>query len=102
MAKGMAGAVQVVVAWTDMTGMRPTGRLVKFDGYNTKPEFEPCEEPKAVMWVRKATADDIGRAHRHIARELADMPRASVYTFPTTERDPLGRAKQLILAESGK
>jgi hypothetical protein len=52
----------LVLAWTSLTGLRLTGRLIRRDG-NDFPEFEPCPEAKACVW----------------SRDLADRPRGEAY-----------------------
>lgn len=50
-------------------------------------------EGKAVMWIRKGSDQDLEKARTHAAAE-----NRMVFTFPTTERNPLERAKQMVLS----
>jgi hypothetical protein len=49
---------------------------------------------KAVMWLNRGTEKDLEKAKVY-ARSQKDQ-RIAVFTYPTTERDPLGRAKKEI------
>lgn len=96
----------VVVAWTEMSGLRPTGRMCRPDGVNYRTEYETCLEAKAVVWLNHATPADLARAHAYAANMRVletDRIKVAVYTFPTWERDPLGKARARILPPvSGK
>ena len=83
----------IVVAWREETALVPTGRMTRFDGVNYRPEYRTDWEGKAAMWLRKGTEADIQKAKAHAAKEGW-----TVYTFPTSERQPLEKAKQAILA----
>lgn len=48
--------------------------------------------PKALIWLRKGTAADVAKAEAHARSEGW-----RVFTYPTGERDPLGRAKKDVL-----
>ena len=83
---------QIVIVKVEMTGMRPTGRNVMRD-LNWFPEFEPAAEAKACMWLHRGTDDDVRKA------AAAMSPEYTVYTFPASDRDPLGKAKAAALAD---
>lgn len=87
--------VQIVVAYTDMTGLKNTGRMIQKD-LNWFSEFVAVEAPKAAMWLRCGTQDDVSEAEAHMAREHSDT-RWAVYTFEKGHRDPLGEAKARIM-----
>lgn len=84
----------IVIAWTEMDGMRPTGRMVRFDGYNFKPEFETCSQAHAVIWLNRGTAEDRAKAEAYAA--TLNHPLVRVYNLATTTKDPLGVAKHRI------
>ena len=48
--------------------------------------------PKALMWLRKGTSADVAKAEAHAKSEGW-----RVFTYPTSEKDPLGRAKKDVL-----
>ena len=48
--------------------------------------------PKALMWLRKGTSADVAKAEAHARSEGW-----KVFVYPTSERDPLGRAKKDVL-----
>ena len=84
--------MQIVIAKVEMTGLRPTGRSVRFDGVNYRPQFEPAPEAKAAMWLRNGTDADVEKAISANARDGW-----KVYTFDKSERDPLGKARAAAL-----
>lgn len=55
-------------------------------------KWKDVDAAKALMWRNKGTEEDIETAHR-----FADAEGYTVFVYPTTERDPLGRAKKEIL-----
>lgn len=88
---------RIVVAWTEMTGFRPTGGMVMRD-LNWFPEYEVCRVAKAAMWTNKGTSADIEKAEAYITTEKRDRPDIAVLVYPVGEKDPLGRAKREMLA----
>ncbi len=84
----------IVIAWVTMDGLEPTGRDVRFDRYNTRPEFVAAPLAKACTWTcGSEDPDDLRAAHLHAKRYGY-----SVMTFPESEGDPLGRARSAALA----
>lgn len=53
-------------------------------------------DARAAVWLRRGGEFDIARANA-----WADTEGYRVFTFPTDERDPLGRAKALATADRG-
>jgi hypothetical protein len=86
----------IVVAWITKTGMEKTGRTVMRD-LNYFPEFKATWEGKAAMWKNKGTPEDLAKA-----KSYASSQGYRVYTFPTSEGDPLGKAKAMALREMPK
>lgn len=78
----------IVIAWAEQTALVPTGRHVMRD-MNWFPEFRAEWEGKAAMWLNRGTDSDVAKAKRYAASEGR-----TVYTFPTDERDPLGKARE--------
>ena len=91
--------MMVVLAYTDMTGLRQTGRMVQRD-LNWFPEMETVEEPKACVWLRRGTQADLAKASAHMDRDHADKIRRAVYALPVNHRDPLGEAKRRIMTQA--
>lgn len=87
---------QIVIAWTEMTGLKPTGKLIERDR-NLFPEFVTCPEARACMWLNKGAESDIERAQAHADSEREDKPDITVKVYPLNEEDPLGRAKREML-----
>ena len=86
--------IQIVVAWAEDTGLEPTGRMVRTDGVNYFPEFKVATEGKAAMWLGKATEADIAKAEAYAAEDGL-----GVYVYPSTEKDPLGKAKAAAVVD---
>lgn len=86
----------IVIVWTDMDGLRDTGRVERFDGYNYRPVLERCLRARSVIWLNRGTISDVAKAQTYAAQCGED--RASVYTYPTTENDPRGKAEAAVLA----
>lgn len=91
-------SAQIMIAYTDMTGLKPTGRMVRRD-LNWFPEFVPCEEPKAAVWLRSGTESDMVKARDYVTNNFADKVRVAVYAFPKECKDPLGAAKTKVMKE---
>ncbi len=92
----------IVIAWMTMDGLELTGKQVRYDGYNTRAEFRPAPLAKANVWLNDGTDADLQKAEAYLAREA---PGASiVLTFPSTEEEPLKRARSEIvdLFKAGK
>jgi len=85
----------IVLARTDMTGLRDTGQLERRDGVNWFPKFEPCPKASALVWLNEGTEADEAQA-----RDFAQREGYSVLIFPTSEPDPLGKARAAVLAKA--
>jgi len=93
-----SSAVQIVLArveddivasneWTTARG----------DGINPVPKLRIVKAARAAMWLRAGTADDVKKA-----RVFAADSGFLVFTYPQTEKDPLGKAKQDALAKAAR
>ena len=83
-------SMQIVIAWADMGGMRETGRLIERDR-NWFPQFKPCLQGHACMWLNEGTEEDLENAKRY-ARDNA----REVFVF-NGEDDPLMKARNLAV-----
>ena len=88
--------IQIVLAWTDMSGLEATGRQIVKD-MNYFPEFKPCVKAHAAMWLSKGTEADIEKARRHLESIKGDYLSARVFVYPREEKQPLERARKEIL-----
>lgn len=59
-----------------------------------RPKMEEVPDPKSLIWLNEGTATDLKKAKAYARQEGY-----SVFTYPTTERDPLGRAKKDVLVK---
>ncbi len=80
----------IVLARLD-TSHEWTGEPYRSDMGEPAPMRE-VQRPRACVWLLKGGPDDIVNAQAH-----ADSEGWHVFTFPPTERDPLGAAKRAVL-----
>lgn len=88
----MSALRTIVLAKVDMLGSRVTDELVRRDG-NWYPVVVPAKRATACVWLNEGTVDDEGKAATYAAKEGYRC-----FTFPTTEKDPLGRAREMAMA----
>ena len=86
---------QVVIAWTETVEV-PDGTPVAVDlgvrrGFRSEVQAHVC------MWLRKGEEADAVRARAYMASDYPETGR--VFTYPTSEQDPLGRARVDVLAK---
>lgn len=81
----------IVLARVEQTKLVETGRSVRRDG-NYFPELALTGEAKACVWLNRGNDEDLAKA-----RQFAATEGYTVFTFPTSERDPLTKAKALIM-----
>lgn len=87
----------IVIAWT-VTEMR-------YD--DDERRMKPTRIAKAAVWLNRGSAADYEEARAYAAAENEKRARSGdqtqgsmrVFVYPTTERDPLGRAKRDVMAE---
>jgi hypothetical protein len=91
--------VTIVVAWTeDEQELAPGQRSWRHD-LGERPKLVDVKKPYAAMWRNRGTETDIAKAHEYSRKENPKTGRVMVY--PTTEKDPLGRARKDVLAGRG-
>jgi hypothetical protein len=86
----------IIIAWLENDGTRLTDEWERFDGANYRRKLEVVPQAHAAVWVNRGTAADRQSAEDYVRRDHADKRRAAVFAFPTTEQDPLGRARREI------
>ena len=91
----------IVVAWRDMQGIEPTGRMEKFDGYNYRKEFRAAAMAHAVVWSCDVTAAEAEKARAWVDKEHLEADAIAVYVIPAAVEDPLAEARRRILSERG-
>lgn len=89
----------IVLAWTDEDGLQKTGRMVQRD-LNWFPEIESVRQGKAVIWLNEGTDADVDKAVE-FARNCGH-DHATVFCYPTSEQEPLARARQDVLKHAEK
>jgi hypothetical protein len=82
----------IVLAWTEVGAEVVRQRRVDL---GESPIMREVIIPHAAVWLNKGTLLDVAKAQAYAARETDKAIR--VLTYPTTERDPLGRAKADVL-----
>lgn len=88
----------LVIAWADKTGIRNTGRLERFDGYNFRNEIERCWEGKALVY--SSDMADKSRAAEHL-NTMTEYPIRRLFSLPDSE-DVLKIARTRILEQAEK
>lgn len=86
----------IVLAWLENTGTRDTGEFERFDGVNYRPKLEVVPQAKSAVWLNAGTAADVEKATDYAEANHAGDLKFAVFTYPTTEKDPLKRAKRDI------
>lgn len=82
--------IQIVIAWTEEEVQIVRARRTDL---GERPVTRSVQSPRAAMWLISGTDEDLTRARAWAAREGK-----TVFTFPTTEPDPLGQARIKIMA----
>lgn len=84
----------IVIAWitteTEWDG-KPYARDL-----GARPGMVEIRAPHAAMWLGRGFEADVEKARAHVEREYGAA--GMVLTYPTSEHDPLGRARAVILA----
>ena len=81
--------MRIVIAKVEMTALVPTGRFEMRDR-NWFPTYAAGPEAKGCMWLLDGSDVDVEKAK-------AAMPGYTVYTFPESETDPIGKAKAMAM-----
>lgn len=84
----------IALARVEMTGLRETDKLHRPDGVNWRPVMIPVPESAALVWRLAGDQSDLEKA-----KAFAETEGYSVFTFPTNERDPIGKAKSLAMLD---
>jgi hypothetical protein len=83
--------IQIVIAWTEEEIQIVKTRRTDL---GEQPVTRSVQSPRACMWLASGTDEDLARARAWAARE-----NKTVFTFPTSEPDPLGQAKIKIMTD---
>ena len=84
--------MKIVLAWTtEEPRLEREGRIDIGERHTFKME----RVPKAVMWKNRGSDADLVKARSYASEQ---GPGHHVFTYPTSERDPLGRAKKDVLS----
>jgi hypothetical protein len=86
--------MQIVYARAEQTKLVETGRMVTRD-LNYFPEMTATWEGRAGMYLRQGTSADVFEARRRLEPEGY-----TILTFPPEERDPLGKARDKVVAKA--
>lgn len=82
----------IVIAWVDDSGRKQDGIEMR-DG-EWRPKIVACQAAKAVVWLNEGSKSDILKAKEYAEKNLSG---AIVLTFPTTESNPLERAREAVM-----
>lgn len=93
--------VQIVIAWTEITELEKTGRMIQKDGVNWFPEYRPALAAKAAMWKIKGSLEDVKKAEKALESIASDAIASAVYVIPAEDRNPLATARAWIRGVGG-
>lgn len=88
--------LSVVVAWTEDARVIAPGQKAWRHDLGGLPKFVDVKEPRAAMWMNKGTRSDVEKAKAWVMKEHPTSGNA--FAYPTSEKDPLGRARRDILS----
>lgn len=87
--------MKIVLAWTtEEPRLEREGRI----DIGERHTFKMVRVPKAVMWLNRGSEKDLATAILYAAQQSTPQQPHHVFTYPTSERDPLGRAKKDVLS----
>lgn len=87
----------IVIAWVEEVQV-PDGRPFARD-LGALPGMSTERVGRACVWLLKGTSDDLIKASAFVR---TDHPGGFVFEYPTTERDPLARARKDALEQKQK
>lgn len=82
--------MQIVIAWTTETKITPNGKTEWRDGV-LREAYDLRPQGHAAMWLRDGDEGDLERAKAYAATEGYQ-----VLTYPESEADPLGNAREYV------
>lgn len=84
--------MEIVLAWVveDFEVVRERRRDL-----GERPELKTIYVPRTVMWLNSGTEADVKKATDYATKEKDH--KVLVFTYPKSERDPLGRAKKDVM-----
>jgi hypothetical protein len=88
--------ITIVTAWTEDTQEIAPGQKPWRHDLGERPRFVDTKKAHAAMWLNQGTRSDLDKANAWVTREYPDSGHA--FAYPTTESDPLGRARREILS----
>ncbi len=92
----MGVEMTIVVAWTtDAVEIDPKQKAWRHD-LGARPKMSDVKEARAAIWLNKGTQADLVKATTWVTKGYPGSGR--VFVYPTTEKDPLGRARKEIIA----
>ncbi len=91
--------VTIVVAWTEDTQELAPGQKAWRHDLGERPKLVDVKKPHATVWTNRGTPADLTKAYEYSRKTNPETGRVMVY--PTTEKDPLGRARKDVLEGRG-
>ncbi len=95
-----AELVTIVVAWTVEEHVYD-GKPYAAD-MGQRPGMRVERQGRAAVWLRQGTKADVRKAKEYAAKESGAERTMHVFVYPTTEQEPLERARRDVLALEGK
>ena len=85
---------KIVVAWTtEGHELEREGRI----DIGERHTFRTVRVPKAVMWKNRGDEKDLAKAKAYVAQQGTPDEPHYVFTYPTSERHPLERAREDVM-----
>lgn len=96
---GRTKPVTIVVAWTEDTQELAPGQKAWRHDLGERPKLVDVKKPHAAVWANRGTPTDVTKACEYSRK--TNPGTGLVMVYPTTEKDPLGRARKDILEGRG-
>jgi hypothetical protein len=92
----------IVIAWAEKSDLRPPGKPVRPDGVNWVPEFEPCWEGKACVWLNESTESKLFKDCKNAKAYLTKQGYKfnAVYCYAPEFGECLPESRKRILEEA--
>jgi|HubBroStandDraft_2_1064218.scaffolds.fasta_scaffold244596_2 hypothetical protein len=85
----------IVIAWTEEEQEIAPGQKPWRHDLGERPKLVDVKKPRAVVWLNDGSDADAVKAREYVKKEHPVVGR--VFLYPTTERDPLGKARREIM-----
>lgn len=88
-------AMTIVIAWTEDEQEIAPGQKPWRHDLGERPKLVDVKKPRAVVWVNDGSDADAAKAREYVKK--AHPGTGQVFLYPTTEKDPLGKARRDVV-----